>query len=126
MPPSRNNQDRYFQFWRNLIDAQLQEQVPKPADALHIANSAMNYAVTRGHRWRPLILTAAYEQSTGRKGLDILDAACAVELIHSCTIIVDDLPCVDSADFRRGHATCHKMYGEAVTLYASHLLYAKA
>src|SRR6266849_4044173 len=118
--------DRYFQFWRNLIDAQLQDLLPNRSEPTQLVNSAMNYAVSCGHRWRPMILIAAYELGTGRKGLDVLDAACAVELVHSCTIIVDDLPCVDSAGFRRGRPTCHKIYGEAATLYASHLLYAKA
>src|SRR5260221_8547715 len=68
----------------------------------------------------------AYEMSTNRDGSDVVDAACAIELVHCCTLIVDDLPCVDNAAVRRSQPTCHNIYGEAVTIYASHLLYSIA
>jgi len=76
----------------------------------------MYYAVETGHRWRPLLLTSAYGALTKTDGLDVIDAACAVELIHCSTIILDDLPSVDNADLRRGRPTCHKLFGEAVTI----------
>jgi len=123
---SQRQHQSYFHFWRSVIDANLQDCTPPPTDSTELVNAAMNYSVASGHRWRPLIAIAAYEMSSGRDGAEIIDAACAVELIHTCTIIVDDLPCVDNASFRRGRLTCHRVYGEAVTVYSSHLLYAKA
>jgi geranylgeranyl pyrophosphate synthase len=87
----------------------------------------MHYAVQSGHRWRPLLLISAYEEIGDRDGWQVMDAACAVEVIHCCTIILDDLPFVDDNDsLRRGRLPCHVVHGQAETVYASHLLYALA
>ncbi len=116
----------YLQRRLGLINTRLFEHVPPSKEPTWPVNAALHYAVEIGHRWRPLVLISAYEVSGGRDGADALDMACAIELIHCCTIILDDLPCVDDADLRRGRLTCHEMYGEAITIYASHLLYALA
>jgi farnesyl diphosphate synthase len=68
-----------------------------------------------------------YQTLTAKSTLDVVDAACAIEIIHCGTIILDDLPCVDNnVDLRRGSPPCHIIHGEAVTIYASHLLYGLA
>jgi geranylgeranyl diphosphate synthase type II len=86
----------------------------------------MHYSAEVGHRWRPLVLFSSYNICANGSAFDVIDAACAIELIHCCTIILDDLPCVDDAPIRRNRLSCHKVYGEDVTIYASHLLYALA
>lgn len=117
----------YFRNWRSLVNAQLEMHLPAPNEPTQLVRSAMNYAVKGGHRWRPILLISAYEGLTAKSGLDVIDAACAIELIHCCTIILDDLPCIDdNAILRRGRPSCHTIYGEAITIYASHLLYALA
>jgi geranylgeranyl pyrophosphate synthase len=120
-----NNHDSYFQSWKSLVDAQLATKVPEPDDPNQFVHHAMHYAIKSGHRWRPLLLVSAYEL-TGKDATEVLDAACAIELIHSCTLMLDDLPSVDNSAFRRGRPSCHMVYGEAATIYASHLLSAMA
>lgn len=116
--------DNQFQNWQGVIEARLQELVPTPADSSQRVFAAMNYAVQGGHRWRPLFLILAYEEVGDRDGLEVIDAACAVELIHCCAIILDDLPFVDNnTSLRRGKQPCHLVYGQAETVYASHLLF---
>lgn len=119
--------DSYIRCWRKRLNARLTVLVPPPHDPLRRVQGAMNYAVQAGHRWRPLLLISIYEETTGNDGLAVIDAACAVEIIHSCTIVLDDLPFVDNnASIRRGAVPCHVVYGPAEVVYASHLLYALA
>lgn len=113
--------------WRDLIEKRLQVCVPAPEEKAQLVRGAMRHATEDGHRWRPLLLLSAYEACAAKDGAEAVDAACAIELIHCCTIILDDLPCIDdNAGLRRGRTPCHIVYGEAVTIYASHLLYALA
>jgi geranylgeranyl diphosphate synthase type II len=80
---------------------------------------AMRYAVLNGgHRWRPLLTMFAAEACGGSE-TDVLPAACAFELIHCSSLILDDLPCMDNAELRRDRPTCHRAFGEAVTVMAS-------
>jgi geranylgeranyl diphosphate synthase type II len=74
-----------------------------------------------GKRLRPILLLAACEACGGIPA-DAMAAACAVECIHTYSLIHDDLPCMDDDDFRRGHPTCHKVYGEAVAVLAGDAL----
>jgi geranylgeranyl diphosphate synthase type II len=70
-----------------------------------------------GKRIRPILSMAAYE-AVGGKGEKILPFACALEMIHTYSLIHDDLPAIDNDDYRRGNPTCHKVYGEAVAILA--------
>jgi geranylgeranyl diphosphate synthase type II len=86
-----------------------------------MANRALRYAVlTNGHRWRPILLLALIE-AFGKHRKQFLRAAAGLEIIHSCTLIVDDLPFVDDADLRRNKPTCHVKFGVDVAVYASNL-----
>lgn len=125
-PSSNIHLAAYLRSWRDLIEDGLRTQVPQSDDPTRLVQSAMHYAIEQGHRWRPLILISTYEACAAKSGLKVIEAACAIELIHSCTIILDDLPCVDNSDLRRGRLACHKVHGEAITIYASHSLYALA
>src|SRR5208283_4585418 len=70
-----------------------------------------------GKRIRPILAVAAAE-ALGAKLSDLLPIAGSLELIHTYSLIHDDLPAMDNDDFRRGRATCHKVYGEAIAILA--------
>jgi geranylgeranyl diphosphate synthase type II len=79
----------------------------------------MQYALTgRGKRLRP-VLTLVVAEMLGSTAPPILDLACSVELVHACSLILDDLPSMDDARLRRGRPTTHVEFGEAVALLAA-------
>jgi geranylgeranyl diphosphate synthase type II len=83
---------------------------------------AMAYSLlTPGKRLRPLLVILAAEACGGRVE-DALPAACAVEMIHTYSLIHDDLPAMDDDDLRRGQPTCHKQFGEALAILAGDAL----
>ena len=84
--------------------------------------SAMRYSLTAGgKRLRPILCLAAAE-AVGGSSADALPAACALELIHTYSLIHDDLPAMDDDDLRRGKPTCHKAFGEATAVLAGDAL----
>lgn len=84
--------------------------------------SSMAYSVNAGgKRIRPLLVLATLED-LGVESADALTVACAVELIHTYSLIHDDLPCMDDDDFRRGKPTNHKVYGQGVAVLAGDAL----
>jgi geranylgeranyl pyrophosphate synthase len=95
------------------------KETASPADQL---KDAMYYAVSNGgKRVRPLLVYATgYYLEAEWDSLDI--AACAVEMIHSYSLIHDDLPAMDNADLRRGKPACHKAYNEAIAILAGDAL----
>lgn len=87
---------------------------------------SMTYSINAGgKRIRPLLVLATLND-LGVETEDALSVACAVELIHTYSLIHDDLPCMDDDDFRRGKPTNHKVYGEAVAVLAGDALQALA
>ena len=70
-----------------------------------------------GKRIRPILLMAAAE-AVGSKGYNDLPVACGLEMIHTYSLIHDDLPCMDDDDYRRGRLTNHKVFGEAMAVLA--------
>lgn len=108
------------------VDAALERLLP-PADATPATlHAAMRHSVfAGGKRLRPVIVLAACE-ACGGDAEAALPAACAVECVHTYSLIHDDLPCMDDDDFRRGRPTCHKVYGEAVAVLAGDALQALA
>jgi geranylgeranyl diphosphate synthase type II len=87
-----------------------------------VLEAAMHYALSvKGKRLRPLLfltLIDAYEKSP----MDYIDIACAIECIHTYSLIHDDLPAMDNDDFRRGMPTVHKKFNEAIALLAGDTL----
>lgn len=82
---------------------------------------AMEHSLTAGgKRIRPVLALEFYRLCGGKD--DILDIACSIEMMHTFSLIHDDLPCMDNDDYRRGKASCHKLYGEAVALLAGDAL----
>lgn len=108
-----------------LIDDRLNSMlvVSNVSEAL---NSSMAYSINAGgKRIRPLLVLATLED-LGVQSEDALTVACAVELVHTYSLIHDDLPCMDDDDFRRGKPTNHTVYGEAVAVLAGDALQALA
>jgi geranylgeranyl diphosphate synthase type II len=85
--------------------------------------SAMNYSLLAGgKRVRPFLLIEFYKLCGGKDVESILPFAAAIEMIHTCSLIHDDLPCMDDDDLRRGKPSCHKQYGEDIALLAGDAL----
>src|SRR6185295_9925096 len=78
-----------------------------------------------GKRIRPILALAAGDAVGGRRE-DVLPLACAVELIHTYSLIHDDLPAMDNDDLRRGKPTSHKVFGEAIAILAGDALLTRA
>lgn len=87
---------------------------------------AMGYSLMAGgKRLRPIMVLAAAELAGG-KAADVLPAACAVEYVHTYSLIHDDLPSMDDDDYRRGRLTNHKVYGEGMAVLAGDALLTRA
>ena len=117
---------KYLAARLERIDAALDEWLPKedllPA-ALH---KSMRYSVfAGGKRIRPILMVAACE-AVGGEVEPVLPAACAMEMIHTYSLIHDDLPAMDDDDFRRGRPTNHKVFGEATAILAGDALLTEA
>ena len=90
-----------------------------PPEQLH---RAMRYSLLAGgKRLRPALVLASGE-AMGATTEDLMPAACAIEMIHTYSLIHDDLPAMDNDDLRRGRPTCHKAFGEAVAILAGDAL----
>ncbi len=105
-----------------VVEEALERFIPSPGTYPPLIHQAMRYSVLGGgKRLRPVLVMASTEVAGG-SSLDVLPAACAVELIHAYSLIHDDLPAMDNDDYRRGKPTSHKVYGEAMALLAGDAL----
>ena len=105
-----------------LVDSALERFLPAEDERPQTLHKAMRYSVfAGGKRVRPILLLAACEAVGGdiEKGMP---AACAMEMIHTYSLIHDDLPAMDDDDFRRGRPTSHKVFGEAIAILAGDAL----
>ncbi|MDX1581457.1 MAG: polyprenyl synthetase family protein, partial [Alphaproteobacteria bacterium] len=109
-----------------LVDEALDRFLPA-ADILPGAlHQAMRYSVMAGgKRIRPVLMLAACAAAGGDEKR-ALPAACAMEMIHTYSLVHDDLPAMDDDDFRRGRPTNHKVYGEATAILAGDALLTEA
>ncbi len=108
----------YLAKKKSLVDRTLESLVPPPKTFPPKVFEAMRYSLfAGGKRVRPILAIAAAE-SVGAKTAGLLPIAGSLELIHTYSLIHDDLPAMDNDDFRRGRPTCHKVYGEAVAVLA--------
>jgi geranylgeranyl diphosphate synthase type II len=117
----------YLESRRKLIERALARSLPSSGVRPTTIHRAMRYSLLAGgKRLRP-ILTLAAAEACGAKDLsNIIPAACAVELIHTYSLIHDDLPCMDDDDLRRGSPTSHKVFGEGVAVLAGDALLTRA
>jgi len=107
---------------RTLVDAALDRRLPPADEPPPTIHEAMRYSVfAGGKRLRPMLALFGCE-AVGGKLEDAMPAAVALELIHTYSLVHDDLPAMDDDDFRRGRPTCHKVYGEAIAVLAGDAL----
>lgn len=110
----------YIARHRQQVEIALSDHLPVSAQ-WHAAqlNDAMRYALfPGGKRWRPMLTLLGAELIKAR-AVDALAAACAMEYLHTSSIILDDLPAMDDADMRRGRKALHLVYGESIAILAS-------
>jgi geranylgeranyl diphosphate synthase type II len=108
----------YLAEKRALIDETLKGFMPEPEGPTSELIRAMDYSLfAGGKRLRPILCMAGAE-AVGGEGRDALPVACALEMIHTYSLIHDDLPAMDNDDMRRGKPTSHKVFGEALAILA--------
>jgi geranylgeranyl diphosphate synthase type II len=113
-----------FGAWLEHRRARVESELARIADALGSQTTprlgeAMRHALLAGgKRLRPVLATAAAEAVGGSGEGLALELGCAIELVHTYSLIHDDLPAMDDDDMRRGRPTCHRVYGEAMAILA--------
>src|SRR5438270_1680103 len=112
------NLPEYLAQQQRLVDAELDRLVPPEATAPATIHRAMRYSLfAGGKRIRPILcLEAARAVAEDREG--VVACACSLELIHTYSLIHDDLPALDNDDYRRGKLTNHKVFGDAMAILA--------
>ena len=101
---------------RTVVDRRLQLLVPHTENAPQQLHQAMCYSLLApGKRLRP-VLTLLTSFHFGVTDLIALDAACALEMVHAASLIMDDLPAMDNSELRRGQPTAHRKFGEEIAL----------
>jgi geranylgeranyl diphosphate synthase, type II len=112
----------YMAMQQKKVDAALDRWVPPESTNPETIHRAMRYSLfAGGKRIRPLLVIASAETiSDAPAGVE--SAACALEMIHTYSLIHDDLPALDNDDLRRGRPTCHKVFGEAMAILAGDAL----
>jgi geranylgeranyl diphosphate synthase type II len=114
--PARMHRDR------RLVDAALRRFLPQRLEVPLTVRRAMAYSLfPGGKRLRPILAITACRALGGRVS-DVLPAAAAIEMIHTYSLIHDDLPALDNDDLRRGRATSHRVFGEAMAILAGDAL----
>lgn len=108
--------EHYYEMRKKLVENFLKKRLEKKG--ISQVDEAMQYSLLAGgKRLRPIMLMAAAE-AVGANGYDFLPMACGLEMIHTYSLIHDDLPAMDNDDYRRGRLTNHKVYGEAMAILA--------
>ena len=112
----------YLGRQQRLVDSELDRLVPPEATPPETIHRAMRYSLfAGGKRIRPILcIEAAHAVSDAADG--VISAACTLELVHTYSLIHDDLPALDNDDYRRGKLTNHKVFGEAIAILAGDAL----
>ena len=112
----------YLVSRQKLIELALDRYLPKANTKPATLHRAMRYSLfAGGKRLRPILCLAAAEACGGKIG-NALPLACAMECIHTYSLVHDDLPSMDDDDFRRGRPTCHKIFGDGIAILAGDAL----
>ncbi len=117
-----NKFDTYLKDRAKLVEKNIAKFTGKIKNSPKILTDAMEYSLQAGgKRVRPILLMATAE-AFGKKAADVMPAACAVEMLHTYSLIHDDLPSMDNDSLRRGKPTNHKVFGEDLSLLAGDAL----
>jgi len=112
----------YLASRQKVIERALDRYLPKANAKPATLHRAMRYSLfAGGKRLRPILCLAAAEACGGKIG-NALPLACALECIHTYSLVHDDLPSMDDDDFRRGRPTCHKVFGDGIAILAGDAL----
>jgi geranylgeranyl diphosphate synthase, type II len=112
----------YLKSRQEKIERALDRHLPKESTKPATIHKAMRYSLfAGGKRLRPILCLAAAE-TCGGKIDNALPLACALECIHTYSLVHDDLPSMDNDDFRRGRLTCHKLFGDGIAVLAGDAL----
>jgi geranylgeranyl diphosphate synthase, type II len=112
----------YIADRRRAVDEALDRYLPPATTYPPTIHEAMRYSVfAGGKRLRPVLVIAGAE-AAGARMADVMPTACAFELIHTYSLIHDDLPAMDDDDYRRGRLTSHKVFGDAMAILAGDAL----
>jgi geranylgeranyl diphosphate synthase type II len=112
----------YLSKSKALVDECLEKLLPPESEEPSTIHKAMRYSVfAGGKRIRPILVLASGESLAGERGV-LLQIGAAVEMMHTYSLIHDDLPALDNDDMRRGLPTCHKAFGEAMAILAGDAL----
>ena len=130
MPPA-DSLSHFIEDVRVRVDAALERWLPVPPACPPLLSEAMRHSVfAGGKRLRPILVLAAADAVSRRTSVDVmavaLPAACAIEFIHTYSLIHDDLPAMDNDSLRRGRPTLHVVYGDGVAILAGDALQAEA
>jgi len=118
------NIQKYLAEWKKKIDEKLLEYLPSEDTYPPTLSKAMRYTVLAGgKRIRPILLITIYQLCGGKDLNKIFPVACALEFIHSYSLIHDDLPAIDNDDYRRGILSSHKKFGENIAILAGDALF---
>ena len=110
--------DNVLKDYLDIIEKRIDELLPKTTKQFALVNDAARYSLLLGgKRIRPIIMLE-FARVNGANFEGIIDFAVALEMIHTYSLIHDDLPCMDNDDMRRGKPSCHKAYGEDIALLA--------
>src|SRR4051794_22143120 len=113
---------KYLKARHRIVEQALDRYLPRRTVKPVTIHKAMRYSLfAGGKRLRP-ILTLAAAEACGGATTDALPLACAMECIHTYSLVHDDLPSMDNDDFRRGRPTCHKVFGEGIAVLAGDAL----
>jgi len=124
--PIATDASEFLASCRRSIDAELDQLIPKEFESPQRVHSAIRWSVfAGGKRFRPALLMAV-GQTFGAPPDHLLRTACALEMIHTYSLIHDDLPSMDDDDLRRGRSTCHVKFDEATAILAGDALQALA
>ncbi|MDQ2867556.1 MAG: polyprenyl synthetase family protein [Verrucomicrobiota bacterium] len=116
------NLKAYLAARQKAVERALDRFLPKASAPPPTIHKAMRYSLfAGGKRLRPILCLAAAE-ACGGKLADALPLAAAMECIHTYSLVHDDLPSMDNDDFRRGRATCHKVFGDGIAILAGDAL----
>lgn len=116
---------REYEECRALVEARLNDFFVQECPQKELLDAMRYSLMAGGKRIRP-VLTVKFCQAAGGTMEEALDFACGVEMLHTYSLIHDDLPCMDNDDLRRGMPTCHKVFGETVATLAGDALQAAA
>src|SRR5271169_4930978 len=112
---------------RELTDAALERLLPAATQHPVSIHQAMRHSVfAGGKRLRPILCVEAGRMIAGSLPAGIEELGAALEMLHTYSLIHDDLPALDNDDLRRGRPTCHKVYGEAIAILAGDALQTQA